>query len=620
MLSQWANTGGSGVGGRPTLLFPFAANQDLKNAVDPTLVLTATRASPQTYFDSTGTLQQMGYNLCVQSQTFDNASWTKTNSSVTADAVSAPDGTTTADKVTEAADVNLVHAVVSANITVTSTGTYATSFYVKAAERTRCRVAYIVAAGGWTVDANLSTGLAIGTPGGFGGGSLTSYAITSVGNSWYRISGIGSGPAGTTANIRVELLDSSSNRQYNGDGTSGLYVWGAQCEEGTYLSTYSATTTAANGGMAYDYNPTTLAALGLSLWEARTNSIRNNTMVGASAGTPGTMPTNWPAVQIVTSTGISSSVVGTGTENGITYIELRVFGTVATGSGSAQIKFETQNAIAALNAQVWAASTYWRMTAGTLTGLANFRLFINENSAVPAFLQQDLGSVQTSPTSAALSTQRVSSVITLSNASTAWITPAIQFDLANGAAVDITLRIGLPQCEQGAFATPVIQTTAAAATRSAPSVSTTSLGWYNATEGTFVAVSTLGQTTAQNEALFDLNDNSTNNRVVLRAQVSGSGTQVTIRSGGATSAALTSAVAVTATQRKTAVVYKVNDFAICVNGEAPVAGGAGAVPVSPTQLLVGYEQGPLGWLNGWIQSIAYYPRRLANGTLQALST
>ena len=38
------------------------------------------------------------YNLLEQSEVFDNAYWTKTNSTVTANAGVAPDGTTTADK------------------------------------------------------------------------------------------------------------------------------------------------------------------------------------------------------------------------------------------------------------------------------------------------------------------------------------------------------------------------------------------------------------------------------------------------------------------------------------------------------------------------------------------
>ena len=42
-----------------------------------------------------------GVNLCLQSQAFDNASWTKTRATITTDATTAPDGTSTADKIVE---------------------------------------------------------------------------------------------------------------------------------------------------------------------------------------------------------------------------------------------------------------------------------------------------------------------------------------------------------------------------------------------------------------------------------------------------------------------------------------------------------------------------------------
>ena len=54
-----------------------------------------------------------------------------------------------------------------------------------------------------------------------------------------------------------------------------------------------------------------------------TNSIRNNTMVGAVAGTPGTLPTNWGG-SLATVNGIAINVVGSGYEAGIPYAALAI--------------------------------------------------------------------------------------------------------------------------------------------------------------------------------------------------------------------------------------------------------------------------------------------------------
>ena len=52
---------------------------------------------------------------------------------------------------------------------------------------------------------------------------------------------------------------------------------------------------------------------------AATNSIRNNTMVGAVTVTPGTMPTNYGTLD----RGLTRQVVATGVVNGIEYLDLR---------------------------------------------------------------------------------------------------------------------------------------------------------------------------------------------------------------------------------------------------------------------------------------------------------
>ena len=101
----------------------------------------------------------------------------------------------------------------------------------------------------------------------------------------------------------------------------------------------------AANGPRLDYDPTTQLARGLLLEEQRTNLIRNNSMAGATAGTPGTLPTNW----FVNSAGTAWSVVGVGIEGGIPYIDIRFQG--VPSAGTIQIGPENYSALAAATGQ-----------------------------------------------------------------------------------------------------------------------------------------------------------------------------------------------------------------------------------------------------------------------------
>jgi len=247
-----------------------AINFDLNfigtDTLDPQV--TFTRASTGTFFNSAGVLtsaatnaprfdynpstlvaqglliEESRANLVTYSEQFDNAAWTKTNSSITANAATAPSGTVTADKLIEALDVNLVHQTTQ-SVTVVSLGTYTASCYVKADTRTRVRIGFLVGGtSGVVADANLTAGT-ITAASAFGGGSAVGSSIQAINNGWYRITVSGTGAAGTSGECRLELLDASGNRQYNGDGTSGLFLWGAQTEAGAFPTSYIPTTTTA---------------------------------------------------------------------------------------------------------------------------------------------------------------------------------------------------------------------------------------------------------------------------------------------------------------------------------------------------------------------------------------
>lgn len=385
-------------------------------------------------------------------------------------------------------------------------------------------------------------------------------------------------------------------------------------QNGTYFNSSGTLTAATTDVARFDYNPSTLAARGLLIEEARTNSLRNNTMVGAVAGTPGTAPTNW--IMSAASGNLTAlNVIGTGTENGISYIDLRW---ITSGAINDVLVFEQTTQIVAADTQTWTGSQYCKLVGGSLTNVAlgnrvQFRTAAGASVSTsdPAFV----------PTSASLSTQRNITTLTASGGTIARVTNGILLTFSGAA--DVTLRIGMPQLELGAFATSVISTSSVAVTRAADLASITGANFtsfWNATQGTIVvgySVLSLGRA----GRIFSADDGSTNNMIDATTTV-GNLNLLEGFSGGVYGAGPATANTITAlSSNKVAVSYSTTDSeAISLNGGAVVTGTV-ANPASPyTTLRIGGQQNGAAYLNGWISSLQIYPVGLTSTQIQTLST
>lgn len=180
-------------------------------------------------------------NLLTRSEEADNAAWTKTNCTISANAVSAPDGATTADKIVEANDVGQTHNT-QHSPSFTSGSIYTYSVFLKAAERSRVIILLATAAFGANVQGDFTLS-GNGTATIVLAGTSTSVRITAMANGWYRCEVTSQATATSAAAIQIRLHNGTSVA-YNGDGTSGLYVWGAQLEVGAFASSYIPTTSA----------------------------------------------------------------------------------------------------------------------------------------------------------------------------------------------------------------------------------------------------------------------------------------------------------------------------------------------------------------------------------------
>lgn len=587
----------------PSLDLRFAENKSLVDSVSGQNLITFTRASTGTYVDSDGVIRSAATNLLLQSEDF-STTWTG-NATVTANVATAPNGTLTADRIT-GTGISTTQSRSQFGLT-TTVNPVSVSVYAKRETHQWLQVFTDVDITLWA-NFDLLNG-AVGSV-----GSNTQAQIISIGDGWYRcvinkIAANASAPTG----VRMYLVGSdTAGRNSSSDTGGSILVWGAQLEVGSTATPYIPTGATINSAPRFDHNPLTGECLGLLVEEQRVNSIRNNTMVGAVAGTPGTLPTNWSVA--FSPSGLSYAVVGTGSTSGIPYVDIQITGT-PSANGTAQITFEQNAVIGALSGQTWTGSMYCSLEAGTLPGTA--ALLVIERSGAGSFLASS--STNFVPVAGSLITQKTVHTRALNNASTAFTNLRIDASVTSGVAVDFTLRIGLPQLEQGAFATSVIPTTGTAATRTADVVSisgTNFSSWYRADLGTVYARCFCSNFAAIN-AVVSFDDSTSNNRIQPRTQIGGNGSLVVV-DGGASQANLSTANAGSITANYTlAAVYAQNDFAVTLNGRAMATDTAGTVP-AVTRATIGTGAGLTG-LNGAVSRLTFWPRRLDNSTLQSIT-
>jgi len=190
---------------------------------------------------------------------------------------------------------------------------------------------------------------------------------------------------------------------------------------------------------------------------ASTNSLRNNTMVGAVAGSPGTPPTNWSASGTVS--GITRQIVATGINNGIEYIDVRYTGT-ATATAALSIWLEANNYIATVQNDPWTFSMYTKLLSGSLP--TSVQMIIAAYDSSSAILESQYFNIV--PTSTM--TRNVVTAV-LNPATSAFTRPIIGFNFTNGVTYDFTIRIGCPQFEKNSIVTSVIKTSGSTVTRTA---------------------------------------------------------------------------------------------------------------------------------------------------------
>lgn len=185
-------------------------------------------------------------NYVRRSEDISNSAWAKSRIAATVNAITAPDGNLTADKMVEdttAANSHYFSSVPASGDVMVAGNNYCWSIYAKAGERTRFRM-YMdttVFGGSLTntsVDFDVSTGTVVRQ-----GSNIADCGITHVGDGWYRcwVTQLATSSGTTSDRQAIYLINTGTTTTYDGDGVSGAYFWGGQNEIGTQPTAYIAT-------------------------------------------------------------------------------------------------------------------------------------------------------------------------------------------------------------------------------------------------------------------------------------------------------------------------------------------------------------------------------------------
>jgi len=169
-------------------------------------------------------LEPQRTNVLPQSNYFAAADWIKINGSIATNQATSPEGIGNASTFTE--DTSSGFHVMYDNIVAAFSTAHTLSAFVKPNGRNIMYLRMENASTGSGLGItyfNISTGQILTD-------SSTSSSIEAYANGWYRVSITATTPSAQSTLFAIGLADVDNSRSYTGDGTSGIYLYGAQAE------------------------------------------------------------------------------------------------------------------------------------------------------------------------------------------------------------------------------------------------------------------------------------------------------------------------------------------------------------------------------------------------------
>jgi hypothetical protein len=569
----------------------FAENKSLVDATTGSNLVTFTRASSGTFVGSDGVIRTAVTNLLLRSEEF-GTSWTATRASVSSDVIASPLGTVTADALIEDTSVTLSHVLVQGSLSIVSGLNYTFSCYAKRASGSRNVSVTLRAA---TFGSNMRAIVDLSTGAVTAIGTVVESGATPIGDGWWRVWVTATATASATSSVDINLADGAS-LAYTGDGTSGIYLWGAQLEQSSTVGEYIPTTSTINSAPRFDHNPTTGESLGLLVEEQRTNLLLRSEEFDDASWT-GASPTVTPNVAI--------SPGGTSTADKIEIAPVRQTLSSLTAGANYAVSFyiksdeTTAAAIRLRTGFAGGAGNVWWIPS---TGLAG-----------------TVGSTFSNATAILVGSNwyRFSAIFTVPVGVT-----SVEFAISGvsadgGGTISGHFVIWGAQVEAGAFPTSYIPTTTAAVTRSADVASisqTNATGKLGFTSGTIYGQAARYNNATGTTTVFQVDDGTTANRVLIGTGSSGVAAQTyatAIVSGVNVASFGTTALS----SNKFAFSYQTDSYLGSFNGGLE-SDTSGTMPVID-QTAIGSNRGT--FFNGTIARICAWPKPLPGSTLQAMT-
>jgi hypothetical protein len=643
---------------RPTLNLDFAGSQVVDSRI------TFTRASAATLTDAQGILKTVRDNkpridfdpstgeckgLLIEEQRtnrvnysseFNNSYWQiDSGGTLIPNQAISPDGSLTADLVRETASSGISPRLIKTNPWSDLSGvTFTFSVYVKSfgtkrnvfmlcQESANAFYAHFDIVAGTVVQVSNS-----------GSGVLVGANIENEGNGWFRISITGSIPSSEIYMMtQTETVGSTGfgAPSYTGDGSSGVFYWGSQVETGSFATSYISTTltftsrassatyfdstgvlrtapvNSARYGFGYDTTTAKWISQGLILEAAATNLLpeSNNFAAGSwitGAGTKPTVTKNYLSpsgmydASLITPAGTTFSRIGWQfTVAAATSYTFSIF--LKAGGFGTQGIFTSQSA-------------YSAGTIDLATGVCTVNSAGNYNATMRSEKFND-------------GWWRV--FYTINNAGSAFTeTIGMYWD---GFTTDKTTYLYGAQMETGTSGTSYIPTYGATATRAADSSTSTATtraaelaylskdnfsSWYSPMQGTAYVeytpvYSVMPAYSFQNSAGSTSNHwtlSSTSGQYAFFSASNAIGNGSLNGTAGVTAGVFT----------KVAIAVQAGNGAISQNGNTAAAiSGFNSMPsVDRLVLTATYN---LAGTNAYIKKFSYYPKRLSNTQLQALT-